>query len=67
MKLYGYRKLLAFIGSSAAVVLAQVGLAPEVADKITDAIIWIAGFYLGGQSAVDVVAKVAKTPPPAGS
>lgn len=67
MKLYGYRKLIATLGSVATVVLVQVGLPAEVADKITEAVVWIAGFYLGGQSAVDVVAKAAKTPPPAGS
>jgi len=67
MKLYGYRKLLATLGSVATVVLVQVGLPAEVADKITDAVVWIAGFYLGSQGAVDVVAKAVKTPPPAGS
>lgn len=57
MKLHGYRKLLAFAASSLTVVLVQVGLPESVADKITDAVIWIAGFYLAGQSTVDVVGR----------
>ena len=59
MKMVGYRKLLVAVASMLTVVLAQVGLDKEVAQHITDAIVWIAGFYLGGQAVVDVGAPIA--------
>ena len=49
------RKLFVALGGVMVAVLTNVGLPPEVAERITDAVVFIACTYLGGQSAVDVV------------
>jgi len=54
------RKLFAAVGSVLLVVLTNVGLPEDVAAKITDALIYIAGAYLIGQGATDAAEKLRK-------
>ena len=62
MKKWLSRKLLATVGAMLmAVLVNQLGLPPEVAQHIVDALIVIVSSYLLGQSAVDI-ATVVKQP-----
>lgn len=53
--LNGKRKILMALGSVLTVVLTNVGLPEETAGKITEAVVDIAMWYLGGQATVDAV------------
>lgn len=47
------RKLVVAAGGMLTVVLSNVGLPEDVAQRITDAIVWIACAFLAGQGIVD--------------
>lgn len=62
MKIIGYRKLLALVGSVLTVVLVQVwGMDQEVANKITEAVVTLGAIFLGSQATVDVLAPLASS------
>lgn len=52
------RKLVAALAGVVTVVLVQVGLPEEAAEKIVDAVLWIVTPYIAGQSVVDTVTAV---------
>lgn len=49
------RKLLVALAGVATIVLTNLGLPEETAVRITDAVVWLAGTYLGAQGVVDVM------------
>lgn len=54
------RKLFVAVGGVLATVLVQVGLPEEIASRITDAVVWIASAYLGGQGLADAATALKK-------
>ena len=52
------RKLFVAVGSVVTAVLVNVGLPEDVASKVTETIVYIAGAYLLGQGAADAAKEM---------